>query len=585
MKKLKRIWSSLSFRINLFLFVVMVIMGYVLVRTITVVNDVITNGTENMKMVEVLDKSIDAELCAVEDVLNSATALSWNGHLSPVQLSVIRANAGKYTDSVYVAVRRTGRAEVDSCLAMLEGDTCQVWSEPYLRKGKNVITLVVCSAKSKHTALCADVRIDWMRDVINDNKNTDNTSIIILSSKNRYIYCDDDSKICKFSNDSAGISKADKDNVFSTHFEGEGMDAKFKTCQDMARGWEMYVSVPVNDQSDTTFIINVAFIVILVALFLIVSTILILVIRWMVRPLRKIADAADAVAKGNFATELPVIRMNTDIRHLRDNFVLMQNELTRYIEDLRNTTEQKAILERDIQIAAEIQQGMTPHSFPKREELDMHGVLCPARTVGGDLFDFFIHDDKLFFCLGDVSGKGVPAALFMSATLHLFRNVGRHTDNPSKIVSAINEGLADGNEKDMFCTIFIGVLDLKTGILNYCNAGHNAPIYITNEKVQFLSVKPNIPAGAFAGFTFESETLQLTDGDAILLYTDGITEAENIQSRQYGDDALLRNASFHKQCDMQKLISFIHKSVLAFVGDAEQSDDITMLAIRWRMKQ
>lgn len=583
MNKLKRIWSSLSVRINLILFVVMTLMGYVLVRTTTVINDVITNGSENMRMVETLNKSIGAELHSVENVLNSALALSWKGHFSPEQLSAIRSNAGSYTDSVYVVMERSGRAEIDSCMLMLAGDTCMVWSEPYKRHGKNVVTLVVSSDKKKKTALCADVTIDWLRDLISESKTTEHTSIIIQSEKDRVIYNDDKRLISKSSDKKIFVDKENDDMFFNSTVEGDGEKYKFSTNQTIDKvGWNMSVSVPLRDQSETTLILNVAFIIILVIMFLIVSVVLIFTIRWMVRPLRKIADAADAVSKGDFQTPLPEIKMNTDIRHLRDNFVLMQRELTHYISDLRDTTEQKAILERDIHIAAEIQQGMTPHSFPQRKELEMHGILCPARTVGGDLYDFFIHSERLFFCLGDVSGKGVSAALFMSAAVHLFRNVGRYTDDPSKIVSAINEGLAYGNEKNMFCTLFIGVLDLNSGVLNYCNAGHNAPVYISGDKAEYLTVKPNIPTGALDGFTFEGETMQLSANDSLLLYTDGITEAENIYSEQYGEEALLRVASASSGLDMREITSRIHMSVKDFVGGAEQSDDITMLAIRWR---
>lgn len=582
MKKLKRIWSSLSVRINIFLFVVMLIMGYVLVRTTTVINDVITNGSENNKMVTALESSINGELHAVENVLHSAVALSWKGHLSPEQLRYVRDNAGNYTDSVYLVRDISGRAEIDSCLVVLREDTIHVWSEPYTRGKKNIVTLVVPTDKSRNTAVCADVSLDWLRDMINNSKTTENTSIVILSPKNRYVYCDDFSKICKVSTK----EKYEGGGNWEEYPMGASVDHEeyqFKSNNDIARaGWEIQVRVPLRDQSQTTLILNVAFIVILVMMFLIVSIFIMLTIRWMVRPLRRITDAADAVAKGNFDTELPVIRMDTDIKHLRDSFVVMQNELSHYIADLRDTTEQKAILERDIYIAAKIQKGMMPHDYPSREDLDIHGVLIPAKVVGGDLLDFFIHDEKLIFCLGDVSGKGVPAALFMSATVHLFRSVGHQTEEPSQIVSSINDGLADGNDENMFCTLFVGVLDLKTGVLNYCNAGHNAPVLISSEGAAFLPVKPNIPTGTFDGFQFSSETVQFVDNDVLLLYTDGITEAENQFNEQYGDAALIDVVSALRQCDMKELTTLIHSSVNAFVGDAEQSDDITMLAIRWR---
>lgn len=261
---------------------------------------------------------------------------------------------------------------------------------------------------------------------------------------------------------------------------------------------------------------------------------------------------------------------------------------------LKIITESKAGIERDLEIASKIQMGMLPKlypAFPDREELDVYGFLKPAKTVGGDLYDYFIRDEKLFFCIGDVSGKGVPASLFMAVIRALFRNVSMHTDNPAKILEALNVALSQGNTHNMFCTMFMGVLDLKTGHLDFSNAGHNAPIIrrlACNEdgvNVYFTKPKPNLALGVLEDFTYAKEEASLLPGEAIFLYTDGVTEAENAQQQLFGDDATLAalsHARHHHVRSAKDFVSFVYEEIKAYVGDTEQSDDITMVVVEYR---
>ena len=200
-----------------------------------------------------------------------------------------------------------------------------------------------------------------------------------------------------------------------------------------------------------------------------------------VKPLTLLAATADEVAKGNFQTALPTINTHDEIHRLRDSFGNMQRSLVSYTEDLRATTAQKASMESELKIAHDIQMSMLPKTFPpypERNDIDIYGSLKPAKGVGGDLFDFYIRDEKLIFCIGDVSGKGVPASLFMAVTRSLFRNISAHVAIPSEIMRTLNNAMSEGNETNMFVTVFIGVLDLQTGLLRYCNAGHDAPLLV-----------------------------------------------------------------------------------------------------------
>ena len=311
------------------------------------------------------------------------------------------------------------------------------------------------------------------------------------------------------------------------------------------------------------------------------------VIKRTSKPLTQLAESAKEVAKGNFKTPLPNIKHNDEIRLLRDSFEGMQHSLTEYIEELKNTTASKAAIENELKVAHDIQMSMLPKTFPpypERDDIDIYGTVTPAKDVGGDLFDFYIRNEKLFFCIGDVSGKGVPASLVMAVTRSLFRNISSHVMEPDLIVKALNDTMADGNETSMFVTLFLGVLDLQTGLLRYCNAGHDSPLLIGNEVSQ-LPCNPNLPVGVLSDWVFTCQEKQLKAQDTIFLYTDGLNEAEDIGHAQFGDSRIVRvaNACLSEgQVLPTTLVRKMTEAVHRFVDGAEQSDDLTMLAIKYK---
>ena len=278
-------------------------------------------------------------------------------------------------------------------------------------------------------------------------------------------------------------------------------------------------------------------------------------IKKQVRPLKQLATTADEVAKGNFKTVLPELKSRDEIHMLRDSFAQMQQSLTQYVEDLRATTAQKASMESELKVAHDIQMSMLPKTFPpypERNDLDIFGSLTPAKGVGGDLFDFYIRDEQLFFCIGDVSGKGIPASLYMAVTRSLFRNISQHVS-----------------------------LDLKTGKLCYCNAGHDSPLLL-GSKVTILPCECNLPIGVITDFTFEQQEITLKRPTTIFLFTDGLNEAENIDHAQFGDERIMSIAESmvaNGQLEPTQVIRHMTDAVHTFVGIAEQSDDLTMLAI------
>ena len=315
-----------------------------------------------------------------------------------------------------------------------------------------------------------------------------------------------------------------------------------------------------------------------------------IVIKRATKPLKQLALSADEVAKGNFNTPLPVIKHNDEVGMLRDSFDGMQKSLAQYVEELKTTTASKAAIENELQVAHDIQMGMLPKIFPpypERDDIDIYGSLTPAKEVGGDLFDFYIRDDKMFFCIGDVSGKGVPASLLMAVTRSLFRNISAHTAEPDQIVSALNEALAEGNDTNMFVTVFLGVLDLATGMLYYCNAGHDAPMLI-GRGVGLLPCDSNLPIGVMPGWEYTAQEADIDSQTTIFLYTDGLTEAEDANHAMFGEDRLTSIAESllaKSKTKPEDIISRVKEEVQTFVGGAVQSDDQTMLAIRYRGKR
>ena len=308
------------------------------------------------------------------------------------------------------------------------------------------------------------------------------------------------------------------------------------------------------------------------------------------QPLRRLAEEAETIASGQFDTQLPELQRIDEIGQLSQSFGNMQQSLVKYIEELKDTTIQKASIERDLSIASDIQMGMLPVKFPTKEDRDdvqLYASLTPAKAVGGDLFDFYFRDEKLFFCIGDVSGKGVPASLFMAVTRSIFRTVSVHESMPDRIVTIMNRTIADMNKTNMFVTLFVGVLDLPTGRLHYCNAGHDAPLLV-GAGVGELSCDANIPVGFMPQWKYTLQEAHIFTGTTIFLFTDGLTEAEDINHAQFQMERVHEVAGQALAQQMQEpkeLIGRMTEAVHQFVGDAEQSDDLTMMAIQYIKQQ
>jgi len=257
---------------------------------------------------------------------------------------------------------------------------------------------------------------------------------------------------------------------------------------------------------------------------------------------------------------------------------------------LMETTAQNERMESELQIASTIQMAMLPKVFPPfmdRLDLNIYGIVDPAKEIGGDLYDFYVRHNKLFFCIGDVSGKGVPAALVMAMTRSLFRSITSHEEDPAVIMRKMNKAIVDQNTQNMFLTLFLGVLDCETGALGYCNAGHNAPVIVKgleDERVSGLEVVPNLPLGIEPEFVFTAQEMQLQHGDTLFLYTDGLTEAENTRHELFGEDRMMHALKDEKMQGLspRHMVERMKTMVEDYREGADQSDDLTMLVVRYQ---
>ena len=238
-------------------------------------------------------------------------------------------------------------------------------------------------------------------------------------------------------------------------------------------------------------------------------------------------------------------------------------------------------IESELRIARDIQMSMVPSQFPDYEGLDMFASMTPAKEVGGDLYGYVLLGDMLYFAVGDVSGKGVPASLFMAQATRLFRTLAVQKMMPAEICSRMNEALSgDDNESGMFVTFFLGLVDLKTGHLDFCNAGHNAPVIGCGDSgADFLQMKPNAPIGLWPGLEYEGEEIDSIKGRPLFIYTDGLNEAENSQLEQFGDERLLEMLRNSSSASAQQFVETLKAEVEKHRNGAEPNDDLTMMCV------
>ncbi|MBR6371079.1 MAG: SpoIIE family protein phosphatase [Bacteroidaceae bacterium] len=434
------------------------------------------------------------------------------------------------------------------------------WSEPYIDEGGGEMLMTTYSLPLRDSkgnvaaVITADISLDWLNELVGNISVYPNAYSVLLSRSGQIMVCPVETLVMNTSiqdlqrNSLAGNETFNdiSHSMLSGHYgnrriKHQGVTSQVYFAPVERTGWSMSIVIPENE-----IFAGIRRIGVIVKLLQILGIVmLILLLR--------------SVAKRQYKYKM--------------------------------LNEQKERIEGELQIASAIQMAMIPKiypPYPEREDIDVFGQLTPAKEVGGDLFDFYIREEKLFFCIGDVSGKGIPASLYMMVTRALFRTISTHESSPDKIMSNLNDIMSQDNESNMFVTLFLGVLDLPTGRLHYCNAGHDAPILIGNTGAGMLPVDSNLPVGVMPEWKYSLQESVIDPDTCIFLYTDGLTEAEDIEHRQYGmtrirelTQQLQQNGTFSPTVIINSMTDAVH----LFVGNADQSDDLTMLAIQYTLHQ
>ena len=423
------------------------------------------------------------------------------------------------------------------------------WSEPYYDEGGGNMLMTTFSMPVKDSngeiaaILTADISLEWLTELIGSIKVYPNAFNTVISHSGQIMACPNESLVMNKSVNQLAAESDDSrelNNINEAMLSGQEGEMAIRYNDEDYRiyfapvertGWSMSIVVPEKDMY--AGVRKMGGIVVILQLLGVVMIVIIL--------------------RVTFKNQMKYKRLNT----------------------------QKERMRKELEIAKGIQMSMVPKIFPPypdRSDIDIYASIVPAMEIGGDLFDFFILEEKLYFCIGDVSGKGIPASLVMAVTRSLFRTLATHEKSPGRIVTAMNESMSDMNESMMFVTFFCGVLDMKSGHLCYCNAGHNAPVILNTTK-SLLPVVSNIPLGIVAGAAFQEQETDMRYDDALFLYTDGVTEAENAKHELFGETRMLNTLSGLK--GSRSHLEEMQKAIDVFVGDAPQSDDITMLIIHY----
>ena len=391
-----------------------------------------------------------------------------------------------------------------------------------------------------------------------------------------------------------------------------GLEVEPIVQQDESYGWLMTAMTPVLHEDGTmagyvmadismnevmntrqTFLITLVALLAAVAVVFLIAFLMILR-RKVIRPIDQLTQATGAfiqnneeeLAEGTATVNVPEIRTGDEVEVLADSFRKMEEDMISYIRSFMEITAEKERIGAELNVATQIQADMLPRifpAFPERREFDIYATMDPAKEVGGDFYDFFLVDeDHLAVVIADVSGKGVPAALFMVIAKTLIKNHAQNRDTPGAVFTQTNEQLCEGNDAGLFVTAWMGVLEISTGQFVYVNAGHNPPLLKrAGGQFEWLKSRPGFVLAGMEGIRYRENTLQLEPGDELYLYTDGVTEATNSSQELFGEERLQAALNEEPDLPVHKLLPKIKGCIDAFVGEAEQFDDITMLGLHY----
>ena len=477
-------------------------------------------------------------------------------------------------------------------LQQLQETKMASWTAPYIpfdTRPSRVVSYcypLVDSMLNIYAIVVSDMVIDQIESTVEGIRPYDNSIATLIFNKDNIIgiKSSDSDLINRFKRSFTGNSafeetvedlRSNKDSI--RRRVGKGRDLAFVVYGPLHNGWKLSITCPYREVLRRSSQMHVALLIIGLVGLVIIFFVCRRVIRRMTRPITELSVSALNMAKGNFKAELPEITSQDEMMRLHDSFIYMQNSIADYIDQLKTTTSANERMESELNVARNIQMGMLRTDFPPQ----LYALLNPAKEVGGDLYDFTLKGDQLYFAIGDVAGKGVPAALMMAITRATVRFVAGLGLPLNETLSRVNNSFIDTNSTNMFVTLFVGRIDLKTLHIDFCNAGHNPLVILPPDgEPYFLKAKANLAIGLIEDFAYEAESIDLKPGTRIIAYTDGVNEAENAAKELYGNERLMEWVRrLSPAADQKTACEQLYESVHSFVGDAPQNDDITIVSM------
>lgn len=481
------------------------------------------------------------------------------------------------------------------------------WSEPYYDEGGGNILMATYSvliyqgegdARRITGVVTTDIALDWLTQDIGAIKVLDTGFAFLLSRNGAVVSHPVERNIMNESFFSIAEARGDPslrevgrrmqrgEADFIAYTSKEGMPSRLYYAPIPAAGWTLGIIFPEAELFADIRDLTLSVAVIGALGILLMALVVVLISRSITRPLSALATAVGEMSDGNFDVKLPAHVAHDEVGDLSRAFAAMNLALRDHIRQLLDTTSVKERIEGELRIAHDIQMSILPKMlppFPNRDEFNLFAVIEPAKEVGGDFYDFFMIDEShLCLVMADVSGKGVPASLFMAVTKTLIKATAKIGLSPADILSQVNDEISHDNEQSMFVTVFCGVLDLQSGELVYTNAGHNPPLLIARQgESSYLPKSRQLVIGAMEDYPYRTESVLMAPGDRLFFYTDGVTEAMNLQDQLYSEERLLSDVTDLRQLGIRPLVEGVVSRVKEFAGAAPQSDDITIMIVEF----
>lgn len=482
-----------------------------------------------------------------------------------------------------------------------------VWSEPYYDEGGGNVLMATYAVPVFSRArggevtgvVTADMSLDRLSGLLEALDLGDGNYPFVLSAQGRYIAHPNPEMVMKESIFSVAGLRGDTymEKLGKSMTGGGSGYIPYQSEVNGKSGWVVYRPVPGTGWSVGIFFSRDELMGRVIKLnrtqlyltFLGLTVLLAVVLgisRSITRPIRELEQATRSLAAGNFDVTIPTLPGDDEVARLSGAFSRMSGELKSYMEEVRKTTANKERMASELRIAHSIQMSLVPKTFPpypERREFELFALLEPAREVGGDFYDFFFLDeDTLWLAIGDVSDKGVAAALFMAVTRTMLRSLAKEVQDPAAIVTRLNDELAVNNESCMFVTLFCASVHLPSGHCRYASGGHCPSVLLRPDGTVGTLMQAKGPAvGAMEGMNFTEGAFDLQRGELLFLYTDGVTEAANTKQALFGEGRMLEVLKNGFACTTEQLLYRMQAGVGEFVQGAEQSDDMTMLAFRY----